>query len=151
MKCGIVALHYKLSSELKIGHDLTDVKSTSLDSGFFWTLMWWAEVQVYRRFGRTYYLHLQGRRIIQVIYNISRVMLAGSLFVLLFNPEDGCSTFLGKASQLLPDYTALHTTRWVIFSLGLTMIKCKGYIASNWSTFWNDKFERMYDLCGSTQ
>jgi hypothetical protein len=50
------------------------------------------------RFGRTYYIHLQQAE-----------TLPACSHNLLFDPEDGCSTFLRNVDTLLPDCTELHS------------------------------------------
>jgi hypothetical protein len=59
-------------------------------------------VEVYRRFGSTYCLHFQVRT---VILASNRVRMLKPLD-LLFNPEDGGTTFHRNAGKHLPDYTA---------------------------------------------
>jgi hypothetical protein len=39
----------------------------------------------------------------------------GYLLVLLIGPQDGSSKFLRYADKLLPDYTAIYTSRYVFF------------------------------------
>jgi hypothetical protein len=56
---------------------------------------------VYRRFGQTYDLHLQGRRMSQT----NKKLLGGYFLVLFFVPEDSNSTSLRKVCKLIPDYT----------------------------------------------
>jgi hypothetical protein len=57
-------------------------------------------VEVYRRFGKEYLLHLKGRRVNEA----TDICLQPTLyfFGLLCEPEEGGDTFHGK---ILPDYT----------------------------------------------
>jgi ABC-type iron transport system FetAB permease component len=73
-------------------------------------------VEVYRRFGRTYYLHVQGkdkpskkRTISRRLEAVCRLLLVGFLLDVLFDLEYGGSTFLRNVGRLLRNYTALYT------------------------------------------
>jgi hypothetical protein len=72
----------------------------------FWDVMPCSLVEVYRHFGRTYCLHLHGKSLPS-----NQQKLAASLLDLLFNPEDGGSTFTWNVGKLLPDNMASHTKR----------------------------------------
>jgi hypothetical protein len=41
------------------------------------------------------------------------MLIAGFFLGLLFNPEDGSSMFLQNIGELLPDYAALHSRRFL--------------------------------------
>jgi hypothetical protein len=66
-----------------------------------------------QHFGDTYNLHLQGQRVNQSSAYCQ--LLAGFMLGLLFDPEDGDTTFHQSVGGLLLDYTALHPRRYVLF------------------------------------
>jgi hypothetical protein len=57
-------------------------------------------VEIHRRFGGPYFLHLHGRRL--------SLLLACFLLALLFDHDDGGNTFLRIVGGVLPDCTASH-------------------------------------------
>jgi hypothetical protein len=79
-------------------------------------------VQVYQRFGRTYWLHPQGRRLSHEskgsIKSVEKygmdnwiILLAACLNGLIFEPEDGSSRFLHYVGKVLPDDKASYPRR----------------------------------------
>jgi hypothetical protein len=73
----------------------------------FWDVMKCSPVEIHDRFGGTYCLPLQNRRVSQQRVGgfVCCLLLAGYVLGLLFDPEDGDSTFPRNVNQLLPDYT----------------------------------------------
>jgi hypothetical protein len=76
-------------------------------------------VEIQLRFGVTYCLHLQVRRVSQANSQEEAgreqksVLLATFLVGFFLDPEDGGSMFLRNVSELLPNYTASHPFRTV--------------------------------------
>jgi hypothetical protein len=64
-------------------------------------------VEVFRRFGGTYCLQLQG----QTKHQYYRLVLACYIVGLLFESEVGGTTFLRNVDRFLPEYTAFHPRR----------------------------------------
>jgi hypothetical protein len=63
-------------------------------------------VEVYRRFGRTYCLHLQNLKVSQA--SRKQRLLAG----LIYDRDNGDGTLLRNVSRSLRNYTASHSKRW---------------------------------------
>jgi hypothetical protein len=79
-----------------------------LKSIFFWVMTPCSALSGTRRFGRTYRLHLQGRRIVQQTSEQAggKQKLARWFAELFFNPEDGGDTFLRNVGYHSTHYTA---------------------------------------------
>jgi hypothetical protein len=88
-----------------------------MKSTIFWDIRSCSPMSVNRRFGGTYRLHLQDRRISRARNQFaSRALLApcfhaGFLLGLLFDPEDGVDMFFRNICSVSTDYTALPR-RW---------------------------------------
>jgi hypothetical protein len=64
-------------------------------------------VEIHRRFGGTYCLHLQDRRDVKPETSKTQADICEVLVKLLIKPEAGGSVFVRNARKLLPDYAAL--------------------------------------------
>jgi hypothetical protein len=79
-----------------------------LKSIIFWDMTPCSTLSFNRRFGGTYRLHLQGRRIVQAACHL----LARWFAELFLDPEDGGDTFLRNVGYNSTDYTASYVRRW---------------------------------------
>jgi hypothetical protein len=82
---------------------------------FFWNVTPYSLIVAYGRFGVTYCFHLQGRRVWQASSKHGsgcRLLLAGFLLGLLFDPEDGDNMFLRSDCGLLLGCMASHPRRY---------------------------------------
>jgi hypothetical protein len=77
-----------------------------LKSIFFWDMTPCTPLSGTRRFGGTYPLHLQGRRIVQQSH-----LLARCFAQLFYDPEDGGDTFLRNVGYHSTQYTASYPRR----------------------------------------
>jgi hypothetical protein len=71
-------------------------------------------VEVYERFGGTYFLHLQVRRV-SLQSRTKNVSL--NLHVFFFGLEDRSNMFLCIVAKLLPDYKASHVTLSIVTNM----------------------------------
>jgi hypothetical protein len=69
-------------------------------------------MKINRRFGGTYRLFFQGRRVSQA----SCLLHAGLLRDIFFDPEDGDNQFLRNVGSLPPDYMDLYRRRQPLLS-----------------------------------
>jgi hypothetical protein len=77
-----------------------------MQSSVFWDVTPCSLVEVYRHFGVTYRLHLQGRRVSQA----TGMTLSSCLLGLHVDRENGGNAFLRNVSKL-PDYTVSRHRR----------------------------------------
>jgi hypothetical protein len=103
---------------------LVALTAVTMRSVVFWDLTSPSCVEVYWRFGETYCLHLQGRRVRkkqettssfpslrQNQFFVSRLAVLG----LQFDPEDGGNIFPRNVDQIISNYTASVRIRLLFF------------------------------------
>jgi hypothetical protein len=86
----LFSIHPITNFILLVGFEVLTV--VVMKSTIFWDIKLCSLLKVNRRFGGTYRLHLQGRRISSVVLSTS--FDAGFLLGLFFDPEDGGDMFL---------------------------------------------------------
>jgi hypothetical protein len=83
-----------------------------MESTIFWDITPCSPLKVNGRFGGTYHLYLQGRRIREarnsVIAGDKQSFHDGFLLGLFFDSDDGADIFLRKVAWLSTDYMALY-------------------------------------------
>jgi hypothetical protein len=84
-----------------------------MNNSLFWDIPPCSRLEVNRRFGRTYCIHLLRQRITQARNSVSHLLRAGFLLCLFFDPEDGSEVILRNVCWLSTDYTE-HFRRYFV-------------------------------------
>jgi hypothetical protein len=98
-------------------------------------MTWYSLLKVNQRFGGTYRLHLQGRKISRAL--LATCFHAGFLLCSFYDLEDGGDMFLRNVGWLSTDYMSLYPKRWYSSYLTYCLLGCDTVQSSKQvPTFW---------------